>query len=155
MRRAPWRTGNHETVDMNIASIMYSCSMDVLDAIGGDRINVGGGRHSIFPAIYTQHDSEVIMSAIASQITVDSIVYSAVCSSADRRKQQCSASLAFVRGIHRWPVNFPHKGPVTRKLFLFDDWSGLLRRLVHHFCILLSDLNFIKPPFTPIWHIRG
>ena len=28
---------------------------------------------------------------------------------------------AFVRGIHRWPVNSPHKGPVTRKLWTFDD----------------------------------
>ena len=27
----------------------------------------------------------------------------------------------FVRGIHRWPVNSPHKGPVTRKMFPFDD----------------------------------
>ena len=30
-------------------------------------------------------------------------------------------SLAYVRGIHRWPVDSPHKGPVTRKMFLFDD----------------------------------
>ena len=28
---------------------------------------------------------------------------------------------SFVRGIHRWPVNSPHKGPVTRKMFPFDD----------------------------------
>ena len=27
----------------------------------------------------------------------------------------------FVRGIHRWPVNSPHKGPVIRKMFPFDD----------------------------------
>ena len=26
-----------------------------------------------------------------------------------------------VRGIHRSPVNSPHKGPVTRKMFPFDD----------------------------------
>ena len=26
-----------------------------------------------------------------------------------------------VQGIHRWPVNSPHKRPVTRKMFLFDD----------------------------------
>ena len=32
-----------------------------------------------------------------------------------------SASLAFVRGIHRWPMNSPHKGPVTRKMLPFDD----------------------------------
>ena len=36
-------------------------------------------------------------------------------------KHQSSASLAFVLGIHRWPVNSPHKGPVTRKMFPFDD----------------------------------
>ena len=29
--------------------------------------------------------------------------------------------LAFVKGIHRWPVNSLHKGPVTRKLLTFDD----------------------------------
>ena len=26
-----------------------------------------------------------------------------------------------MRGISRWPVNSPHKGPVTRKMFPFDD----------------------------------
>ena len=39
---------------------------------------------------------------------------------ADQRKHQSSVSLAFVRGIHRGPMNSPHKGPVTRKLFPFD-----------------------------------
>ena len=38
-----------------------------------------------------------------------------------KEKHQRSASLAFVRGIHRWPVNSPHKWPVTRKMFPFDD----------------------------------
>ena len=37
------------------------------------------------------------------------------------RKHQSSASLAFVQGIHRWPVNSPHKWPVTRKMFPLDD----------------------------------
>ena len=49
------------------------------------------------------------------------IVYSTVYSGADHRKHQSSASLAFVRRIHRWPVNSPHKWPVTRKMFPFDD----------------------------------
>ena len=39
----------------------------------------------------------------------------------DQRKHQNPASLAFVRGIHRWPVNPPHKWPLTRQLFPFDD----------------------------------
>ena len=58
---------------------------------------------------------------MASQITSLTVVYSAAYWGADQRKYQSSASLAFVRGIHRWPVNSPHKWPVTRKMFLFDD----------------------------------
>ena len=61
------------------------------------------------------------MGTMASQITSLTIVYSTVYSGADQRKHQSSASLAFVRGIHRWPVNSPHKWPVTRKMFPFDD----------------------------------
>ena len=61
------------------------------------------------------------MGAIASQITSLTIVYSIVYSDADQRKHQSSASLALVRGIHRGPVNSPHKWPVTRKMFPFDD----------------------------------
>ena len=67
------------------------------------------------------HYNDVIMGPIASQITSHSIVYSIVYSDADQRKYHSSASLAFVRGIHRGPVNSPHKWPVTRKLFPFDD----------------------------------
>ena len=61
------------------------------------------------------------MSAIVSQITSLTIVYSTVYSGADQRKHQSSASLSFGIGIHRWPVNSPHEGPVTRKMFPFDD----------------------------------
>ena len=61
------------------------------------------------------------MEAVASQITSLTIVYSTVYSDSDQRKHQSSASLAFVRGIHRGPVNSPHKWPVTRKMFPFDD----------------------------------
>ena len=57
----------------------------------------------------------------ASQITSISNVSSTLCSCADQRKHQSSASLAVVRGIHRWPVDSPHKGPITLKLFPFDD----------------------------------
>ena len=62
-----------------------------------------------------------IMSAMASQITGVSIVCSTFTSGADQRKHQSSASQAFVRAIHRWPMDSPHKGPVTRKMFPFDD----------------------------------
>ena len=71
------------------------------------------------------------MSAMVSQNTGVSIVYSTVCSNADQRKHQSSVSLAFVRGIHWWPVNFPHKGPVTRKMFPFDDVIIYFRNHCH------------------------
>ena len=65
--------------------------------------------------------NDVIMGAKMSQITSLTIDYSTVYSGADQRKHESFASLAFVRGIHRGPVNSPHKGPVTRKVFPFDD----------------------------------
>ena len=67
------------------------------------------------------HYNDVMMSATTSQVTSVTIVYSRVYSSADQRKHQSSASLAFVKRIHRWPMNSPHKGPVTRKMFPFGD----------------------------------
>ena len=67
------------------------------------------------------HYGDVMMGSIASEITSLTIVYSTVYSDADQRKLHSSASLAFVRGIHRGPVNSPHKWPVTRKMFPFDD----------------------------------
>ena len=76
---------------------------------------------SMFGSANTMHYDDVIMMAIASQITSLTIVYSAVYSGAHQRKHQSSASLAFVWGIHRGPVNSPHKWPVTRKMFPFDD----------------------------------
>ena len=69
------------------------------------------------------------MGAIASQITSLTIVYSIVYSDADQRKHQSSALLAFVRGIHQGPVNSPHKWPVTRKMFPFDD--VIMRQFTH------------------------
>ena len=67
------------------------------------------------------HYDDVIMGAMASQLTSLTIVYSTVYSGADQSKHQSSASLAFVWRIHRGPVNSPHKCPVTWKMFLFDD----------------------------------
>ena len=75
---------------------------------------------------------DIIMGAIASQITSLAIVYSIVYSDADQRKHQSSASLAFVRGIRRSTVNSPNKGPVTRKMFPFDDVMACLILICMH-----------------------
>ena len=67
------------------------------------------------------HYCDVIMTTMASQITSLTTVYSAVYSGVDKIKHQNSASLAFAWGIHRGPVKSPHKWPLTRKMFPFDD----------------------------------
>ena len=72
--------------------------------------------HDSFSSLLWRHNGEN-----ASQTTSLTIVYSIVYSDADQRKHQSSASLAFVRGIHRGSENSPHKWPVTRKMFPFDD----------------------------------
>ena len=74
------------------------------------------------------HYTDVIMSTLAYKITSVSFVYSIVCSGSDQVQYQSSASLAFVRGIQRWPVNSPHKRPVTQKMFPCDD----VIMLFHH-----------------------
>ena len=95
--------------------------------------------------LYLQrHCGDVIMGAIASQITSLTIVYSTVYSDADQRKHQSSTSLAFMWGIHLGPNNSPHKCPVTRKMFPFDDVIMVLPNVA--FCqssIILFD-NFCQ-----------
>ena len=97
------------------------------------------------PPLNLEHYSDVIMSTVASQITGVSIVYSTVCSGADQRKHQTSASLTFERGIQRWTMNSQHKGPVTRKIFPSDDVIMMTRQLLptDHYgikCICMSAL---------------
>ena len=99
----------------------------------GESTDIGPGIRKPFPCYNVtmnwlygdywlpRHYDDVIMNAIASQITCLMIVYSIVYSDADQRKHQSSALLAFVWGIHRGPVNSPHKWPITRKMFPFDD----------------------------------
>ena len=71
------------------------------------------------------------MGAIVSQITMLTMVYSTVYSDADQRKHQSSASLAFVQGIHREPVNSPHKRPENVSIWWrhHDSPSQLYSRL--------------------------
>ena len=84
------------------------------------------------------------MSAMASQITSLTIVYSSVYS-ADRRKHQSSASSAFTWGIRRWPVNSPHKRPVTRKMIPSDDVS-MYRNATNNITWETRSTNKCRPP---------
>ena len=82
--------------------------------------NKGSGSLEIWhipdPTTTTRY-REIIKSPIESQITGVSIIFSTFRSGTVQRKLRSSASLAFVRGTHRWHANSPHKGPVTRKIF--------------------------------------
>ena len=69
------------------------------------------------------HRSGIVMSTMVPQTTGVSVVCSVVFTGAYKRKHQSSASLAFVRGIYRWPVDSPHKGSVTSKLLMTSSWS--------------------------------
>ena len=119
---------------------------------------------------YVSHYSDVIMGVIASQIASLAIVYSTIYSGTDQRKYQSSASLAFVL-----PVKSPHKGPVTRKIFSFDDvimgqmlsgkivlkheeklishliYSNIIHLIIHH----SKDDEWSVDAYLPIWsHIQ-
>ena len=101
------------------------------------------------------------------QITSLMTAYSIIYSGADQRKHRSFASLAFVRGIHRWPVNSPHKGPVTRKIFSFDDVTTAIWRCRNPFSqwrricqwkllpsakILCHSAVVIQGPVLLLWH---
>ena len=101
------------------------------------------------------HYTDVIMGAIASQITSLTIVYSAVYSDADQRKHQSSASLAFVWWIHRGPVNSPHKWPATRKMFPFDDvivWTANIILKNYPFVLVLFSTCLFHPYLRGLLH---
>ena len=95
-----------------------------------------------------KHYSDIIMGTTASQITSLTIVLSTVYSDADQRKHQSSVSLAFLLGIHRGPVNSPHKWPVTWKMFPFDDVIMNKRQSASqhfHFSPLFLLINSLPP----------
>ena len=79
-----------------------------------------------------------------------------------------------LQGFHRWPVNSPHKGPVTRKMFPFDDvirepfnpqYRGLetppqdliLRRILSARGIEPQSLYMVTPmhEIKQLWHIAS
>ena len=100
---------------------------------------------------WQSHYSDVIMGTMASQINSLIIVYSTFYSGVDQRKHQSSASLAFVRGIHRWPVNSPHKWPVTRKMFPIDDVIMVYLALHKVIRITLRNLNVMSSGWLNSW----
>ena len=105
------------------------------------------------------HYCDVIVGAMASQITSLTIVCSTVYSGADQRKHQSSAWLAFERGIHRWPVNSPHKWPVTGRIcFHLMTSSWFWKAMADGHTLKISSVSFPLSPsamsFAPIQLMR-
>ena len=99
--------------------------------------------------MFPYHYCDVILGAMTSQINSFTIVYSAVHSGAIKKTHLSSSSLAFVRGIHRWPVNSPHKWPLTRKMFPFDyvimSWlEALLMSACKHRCCRVDNILVLR-----------
>ena len=116
--------------------------------------------HWRYCRIYSFHYNYVMMNDTASQITGLTIVCSTVYSSADQRKHQSSASLAFGRGIHWWPVNSPHKRPVVYEADVVHPqlWGYVYSLLFQWFLgLLIVCLKTIRwptvehPDLPPAW----
>ena len=118
--------------------------------------------------MYLKHYRDVTMGAIASQITGARIVYSTVCSDADQRKHQSSVTMVFVQGIHRWPVNSRHKGPVTtcqlilRQLLCYSRENRLLlhktsqaKNTMKGFITTANFLEFSSVILNDVFHALG
>ena len=91
--------------------------------------------------------NDVIMSTTASQITSLTIFYLSLYSGADQRKHQSSVSLAFVRGIHRWPVNYPHKWQERGEWFHLITSSWRISKTCTQFCFALFCRGYIISTF--------
>ena len=96
-------------------------------------------RNSLTPVHYT----DVIIDAMAFEITSHTIVYSNVYSGADQREHQSSASLAFLQGIHRWPVNSPQQRDSNAEN-VFIWW----RHHVSSCDPVIDASNLLLPPFV-------
>ena len=109
------------------------------------------------------HYIDVIMITMASRITRLTVGYSIIYSGVDQRKHQCSASLAFVWGIPRGPMNSLHKWPVTQKMLSLDDVimrkisiKSVLKMLMTWYSSnwANADQHCVTPlGFPVVWHI--
>ena len=103
------------------------------------------------PATGLTHYSDVLMGVMASQITGVLIICPTVCSGADEKASKLRVT-GRCEGINRWPVDSPHKGPVSRKMFPFDDiimhehFSLLAGYVI--FCTFYRTLTLCQPRVT-------
>ena len=154
MQFAVLRANYHASVVWNWYKWVTSVSAESIGHLCNASLQCITMNDAFFPKQGPHHYGDVIMDAIASQITSLTIVYSIVYSDVDQRKHQSPASLAFVRGIHRRPGNSPHKWPVTRKVFPFDDvimmkimWKAI------QVSVILSDKTRCAHAWFEYWNL--
>ena len=100
--------------------------------------------------VLAYHYCGIIMGAMAPQITRLTIVYPTVYSDTNQRKHQSSASLVFVRWIHRWPVNNDLLANVSIWRRHHDHrfvWRNLLIVLAYFITVIIIWSS-------TLWHIK-
>ena len=88
------------------------------------------------------HISDVIMGAMAS---TSRLFTQPFIEGADQNYIKAPRYWPFLRGIHWWPVNSPHKGPVTRKCFHLVTSSCV------HYCRFLCSRRHIFRWSAGLW----
>ena len=104
-----------------------------------------------------RHYNDVIMGAIAYQITSPTIVYSTIYSGSDKKKHKSSASLAFVRGIHRWPVTgeFPAQKAINADFFYFYLMTSSCLKILHMFAYMAYyHFAYLIAGVTQLYELR-
>ena len=103
--------------------------------------------------VFVSHYSDVMMNTIKS---LASRLFAQPFVQAQIKECQSSAPMAFVMGIHRWRVDSPRQGPVTLKMFPFDD--VIVKNLLglglvvetHHKIVKLDDNSILTPMEIPL-----
>ena len=102
-------------------------------------------KHSVSISLQWRHNGR---DAVSNHQTRDCVLSRLI-----RRRSQETSKLyvtGFNGGIHRWLVNCPHEGPVTRERFPFDDVIMITSRS----CSMLARTGpFVKP--QQFWNSLG
>ena len=70
------------------------------------------------------------------------------------KKHQSLHYWSFVRGIHRWPVNSPHKGPVSRKKSFYlmtSSCKGQMTLTLHYMVQMFEQIHRTLNRENPSW----
>ena len=114
----------YQHISSNTSFKLHTCSnAECLDKDVKCQLSVA--QNAFKKGVHLTHVFTKLMSSITSQFTGKSTVCSTICLGEHGGKHQSPRYWPCASGIHQWPMGSPHKGPVTRKAFPYDD---VLRR---------------------------